>query len=472
MIVTVTSIVKVKLIALFIGPLGVGVISQINSLTSIVFAVIPIGSLGITKFVAEYHHDNKIDEISVLLKYFILRNLPIVFIIFSVLITYSVYFSDLVFNNMEYSHIIIFFSISIPFGMLAGFFDLYLKGLRKISLFVKYSIMSSLISLVLFIPLLTVFEIEGAVIVIVLTYIVNICLGIVLLKKNSLFPSFKNVNHVTIDSKVKKDILKIGLATMLMLFFQQASFLIIKTFVVENFGLFNVGIFQSVFGISNNYFALFFSVIATYSLPKLTTLKNNNEKISEINQTLKLLLFLYTPTIMILYVSRILLIRILYTSEFLPADPLFFFQFLGDYLKALSWIFGLWLLPNLKIKQWLFFDLLNSFFFTAFSIFLSHNFKTLESFSIAYFTSYCLQSIIQYSYLRYSIKFKFMYDNFKNLFVSTMAVGIIFILSRYDVNSGYVFIIPVLIAWTILILKKTDIVSLKHLILSTRSKEM
>lgn len=470
MIVTLTSIVKVKLIALLIGPLGVGIISQINSLSSLVFAIIPIGSLGITKYIAEYYNENRIDEISVLLKYFVLRNLPVVIIIFSALTMYSVYFSDLIFDNVAYNHIIIFFSVSIPLGMLAGFIDLYFKGLRKIGIFVKYSILNSLISLILFIPLITIFEIEGAVIVIVLTYLVNIVLGIFLLKSNKLLPRFSNIKSVKVESKVKKDILKIGLATMLMLFFQQASFLVIKTFIVDNYGLISVGIYQSVFGISNNYFALFFSVIATYSLPKLSTLKNNDDKISEINQTLKLLLFLYTPTITILYVCRIILIKTLYTSEFLSANPLFFFQFLGDYLKALSWIFGLWLLPNLKIKQWLLFDLFNSFFFTAFSIFLSKYYKTLESFTIAYFVSYFVQAIVQYSYLRFTLKFKFMFNNFKSLFISVLTVGVIFILSNYDLDIGFIVLVPALTVWILLIIKKTDIVSLKELIYSVKAK--
>ncbi|KXK45383.1 MAG: hypothetical protein UZ05_CHB002002497 [Chlorobi bacterium OLB5] len=253
---------------------------------------------------------------------------------------------------------------------------------------------------------------------------------------------------------------------MFMLTLQQISLLFIKSYIVDNVGLYSVGIFQSVLSISNNYLALFFSVIATYSLPKLSTLDNNKDKIIEINHILKLVILIYTPLIVLLYIFRVYFILILYSEDFLPNNQLLFYQLSGDYFRALSWIFGLWLLPNLKIKQWLIFDLFNSVCITIVSVILFRIYNSIEVFSLAYLITHFIQVIIQFFYIRFSLGFNFLFNNLNVLSISLTYLIVIFIISRMDVVLGYLIVLPSTLLWLVFVVRKTELESIKLLFVS------
>jgi O-antigen/teichoic acid export membrane protein len=445
-------------------------VSQLNNISSLIFAFIPIGSLGLTKYIAEYYNDDKKYELGNIIVYFLLRNIPIAIIFSFSLFFFADYISEFIFDDNKYSGLLMIFSVSIPLGLITSFMDIYLKGIRKIGLYVKFIAFSSLASLIIYFPLLIAFKLEGAVLTVVITTGVNIVIGALILHRNDLLFFLKKIRHVKIKNEIKKDVVKIGLAAMVMLAIQQISFLLVKSLMADKLGIYNVGIYHSVFSISNSYFALFFSVIGAYSIPKLSTLKKNDEIISEINQVLKLLLFLYTPLIVICYVFRIIIILTLYSEEFLVSNSLFFYQLSGDFFRALSWVFGLWLIPNLKIKQWLIFDLFNSFFFTIASFLLIDYFHSLESFTVAYFLTHFFQTIIQFTYIKYSLSFKFILNNLKILLTSILLIVFVFFLSKYNVLWGYYIILPSLLIWFFIAIKKNDIASLKLLISDIRKK--
>lgn len=447
-----------------IGTLGIGIIAQFNNITGLIFAIIPVGALGFSRYIAEFKESQDFSKIFGLFKIMTFYNIPIAFIISILIILLSKEINVLVFNK-EINLIYIFlFSLSIPFGTLSSIFDIYIKSLRLVKEYAKYISYSSLISLILVVPILFIYGILGAVLSLTVTFLVNIIVGIFIVKKNLVFP--KIFNKQKIDKDIIYNIYKIGSTSVLMLVLQQLSFLFIRTTISNKLSMEQVGIFQSAFSISNGYFGLFFTIIAAYSIPKLSAIKDINMIINEINQTLKLVLLIYFPLLATCFVFRNLLIVLLYSKSFMEASDLLFFQLQGDFLKSLGWVLGLWLLPMLRLKEWLLFDVI--YYVNLVGIFyylLTVQNMGIKSVSLAYYLSFLIHFILNLIYIRRKLNFKFMDRNLKLLLSSLFCLVVLFVITEYSQLFGYILFPLLISAWFVLNISKNDFLKLKLLFL-------
>ncbi len=333
--------------------------------------------------------------------------------------------------------------------------------------YVLFLVLSSFTNVLVNVPLIYFFGLYGAILSFVLLSLINTTIGIFILKRIKLIPNLKKTKKV--DRNVISDIYKVGLGSVLAMVMHQLTFIIVRSNIASELGLGSVGIFQSVYAISVNYFGIFFVLLATYSIPKFSTFKTNHENNQELNTTLKFLLILYTPLIIIMFTFRTFFISILYSDEFLSAKDLLIFQLSGDFFRALSWVFNIWLIPNLKIKQWIIFDLIfYLLFFGLFYYMLNSDFG-IKSVSIAYLLAYGFYLIINFAYTKYSLAFKYRNKNLKSLIVSFIVLVTAFIISEYNEYYGYLTILPIILIWMFFVVKKQDYLNLIS-ILSTKIK--
>jgi len=420
--------------------------------------------MGFTKFLSEYHSENKSDKVSYLVKKFFKHNFIISLLISLSIAIFSIPLSKIFFSNDNYWSLLILFSISIPFTLVSSIIETYFRAIREINIYVKYSIICALFSLAIAIPAMLYFEIKGVVFVLTVSSLISIFIGFLFLKRKGILPNFRILSKV--ENSVFRDIYKIGIGMMLMMAIQQLSFLFIRTIIAKKLGINEVGIFQSVYSISNNYFGLFFVIIAAYSIPKLSILKTNALIIEELNQTIKLLILVYTPLILICFIFRYYIIQLLYTNNFIAAKELFYFQLQGDFLRALSWVFGLWLVPKMKIKQMILFDILFYFNLISISLYLLNvENMGVKSISIAYLIAYCFHFLINFIYAKYTLGFRFTKHNLQIFIYSFIAIIVLFILFEYFVNFGYYAVTPILLLWFIKCVNKDDLYKLRALFL-------
>jgi O-antigen/teichoic acid export membrane protein len=465
----IVAIIRTKILALIAGPIGVGIYSQFISISSLSNAILPVGSIGLTRYMSNYFSKNKTGEIAYLARFFFIRNFIIAILLTICFLIFAEKFSEIILTDLSLYNLFIIFSISIPISLFFNFVDIFFRSSRKITNYVIFQSFCALTNLIINVPLIFIWEITGAVVGIVLSTAINSLIGIIIIKKIKIFPNFNIVKKV--ESKVIKDIFWFGISSMVALIVMQMTLLIIKINLGDELGINAVGIFQSVYAISVNYFGIFFALLATYSIPKFSTFNTNKEYNDELNTTLKFLLIVYTPIIVFVYILRTLLIKVLYSDEFLLARELLFFQLLGDFFKAISWTFGLWLIPKLKIKQWLIFDIINYmvFYFTFYALLYSGKFG-IKSVSIAYMISFILHVIINFAYVKISLNFSLSLANLKILSFSSLFVIFAFAISSYNEGIGYLVILPLLSIWLFLSIKKEELNLIKEIIYSKLKK--
>jgi len=450
-----SAIVRTKILALVVGTVGMGVISQLANTSALVFSFLPVGNLGLLRYISEFYEKRRMREINYLMRFFFLQNLFFIVIVGLLLALYSREISKLVFSNDIFSYAILIFSVSLPFALAGSFVDIYLRGLRTIKQYVEYNVFSSLLMLAMYIGLPIAFGLEGAVVAFSLYGLISTLVGIRVVKGLRLFPSFSATSKVEKD--VVKNIYKIGIASMIMAIGQQFTFLSSKSVVAYELGLHEVGLYQSVFAVSNNYFGLFFTIVGAYSIPKLSSIKDFSGTSNEINNTLKLLILIFTPLIIISFVFRDFVLILLYSKDFIQARDLFFFQLPGDFMKALSWALGLWLVPYLRIKEWLMFDLIFDMVFLAvFYYLIMIQDCGIRSLSIAYFLAYAVHLVINFVYIRHSLRFKIENRVLQILLLSSFSIVTVFAVSYYYEYAGYVVLLPVLVTWLLLSVRKNE----------------
>jgi len=333
---------------------------------------------------------------------------------------FSKYISLILLNTEDYYYLIMLLGVILPVNVLGFFFDAYLKGLKQIKLFVKITVISSLLTLLFYFPLVYFLDIAGAVI----SLFVN---SFILL-----FLSYRNLKVIgltgTIGFSLPKlnnlgGIFKIGIGSLITGSVLQLMYLILRTITINKLGIHENGIYQSIYNISQNYFGFIFISMSAYTLPKYSGISNDKDLIREININLRIVLFAIVPLIVIFYLFQDLILTLAFSKDFLSAARLLKYQFLGDFFKTTSWILGLWLIARGKILLWVLLDVVYCInFIVIYYSLLEFYSKDLVTISMAYLVCNLIHLILNIIVINKYLGFTFTKTNMVMITLSFITI--------------------------------------------------
>ncbi len=467
-VVFVCSFLKNKLLAVVLGVSGVGVVSQLSNFVGFLNYFVPLGiPNGLSKVVAE----EQVTE-NEKLRYYLESSLNMVLyptIVFSAIVFFlSNSISMFLLESEEFSGYIRIISLAVPFIVLNSIMEGFLRGLKQISLYVKLIIITNILNLLFIVPVVLLFGITGGVYGIISSYVIYVFYSYFSLKKEGLLHGVRLFR--SIDRQLFRKLLKVSFVLLMSGAMFQLTLLILRKMIISDFGIYYNGIFQSVIGISINYFGFIFLSLSTYSFPTVSKLLLNDDINTELNTNVRYIVTLMVPLIIVLFVFRSFVISILFTSEFLPAEGLFAFQFLGDFFKALSWSIGIWMVPKMKLKEFLLLEVILNinliFFFWFLLTFWENNIYCV---SLSYLLAFAIHSVLNYAVAKRSLNFSFGSKNRRLLIVSLLFLVPLIFISQYYVNIGYILILPALASWLFLIVDRRDFEELKSLLISNKN---
>lgn len=457
----ITGIVRTKIFAIILGTFGVGVISQLSNFSGLVLFISTIGiPIGVTKFVSQWEKEGKWNEINeiVFKSTLILVILGLVFLILSVV--FSKQISYIILDSDTYAIPVILIACSFPLSLVITILDALVRGLKNFNLYVKISIICSILGLAIGLIFVIFYNILGFSLSILSYPIFSLIIYFYFFKKEKVIDFKKLLIFDFKFSDALKSILKLGFASLVLGLLDQLTILLIRSMIVKNIGIESNGIYQCVTGISNNYFSLFYMSLGAYILPILSEMNDNNEMNREINDTYKLTLLGIVPIIAGTFILRKFIIVILYSTKFNPASDLMIFNFAGDYFKALSWILGAWLIPRSKFKLWLIIGISYYVNFAGAYLVLSLYTNDLKNVVIAYLYASIFHFFVNFYYIRKLNKFEFRTDSFKLMITSTVFLSLILVSSEYNEIWGYYIILPLIALWLKFSVKKEDFLKL------------
>lgn len=333
------SIIRTKLIAIFIGPAGMGIATLLNSTINIISGITGLGiETSAVKHISGSYKNDDLNSISTNVA--IVKKLALVTGILGALLTISLspWLSRLTFGNSEHIFSFVFLSITLLFKQLSTGQLVVLQGLRKMRFLAKANFYGNLFGLMFSIPLYYYYRIDAIVPTIIVASFSSLLFSYSYSKKIRIVKVDVSNRQLTTEGK---NIIRLGIMLTLSGFMTLLSTYLIQIYVGKIGGLEEVGLYNAGFTLLNSYVGIIFTVMATDYFPKLASICDENEKVrtSVIQQSFVSILII-TPIIILFLIFIPLIIKILYTPKFISISSMVCFGILGMLFRAVSWSMG------------------------------------------------------------------------------------------------------------------------------------
>jgi PST family polysaccharide transporter len=243
----------------------------------------------------------------------------------------------------------------LPFYIGNIFLVAIINGLGKYRKVILINILGSLLGLFVTVILITQFQVSGALFSIVITpsllffvsfYFINKELKILkFISKNEVkFVALKNFSSFTIMALVSS-------------VFGPLVLLSIRNHVIGSLGIDAAGYWEGLNRISSYYFLFITSILGIYFLPKLSNSKSVRETNSLIISYFKTVLPIFVSGLIVIFIFKDVIIQLLFTKDFSPMSTLFFWQIVGDILKAASYILAFQFYAKKMTKAFVLFEI-------------------------------------------------------------------------------------------------------------------
>ncbi len=424
----VISVVRSKVVALLIGPSGVGIVGLLTSGTSLVQSMTHLGlSQSAVKDVAEAHSSGDQDKVNRTVS--VLRHLVWFTGLLGMIgvIAFSPLLSKTSFGNYDYTLPFIFLSVILLFNQLSGGQNVILQGTRRLTYLAKASVWGSIIGLVICIPLYYWLGVKGIVPNLILGALTTMLLSWHYSRKVPYQPvklSFKEV------VQGGGQMLKMGIAMSVSGVLVALSAYLLRSFISHKGGLDQVGLFQAGYAIMTSYVGMVFSAMGTDYYPRLAAVNKDNEKCRVImNQQGEVGILILAPLIIACIVFVPFVVRILYSEKFLGANEYIIWAASGMLFKMASWAISFVFIAKGESKLFIINETIVNLYSLGFQI-LGYYLLGLKGIGIGYaltFLVYFFQ-VFFISHKRYQFRFT---SGFNNVFFSQLGLLVICVVAIF-----------------------------------------
>ncbi len=362
-----TGFVSVKVVAAIIGPVGVALLGQLNNFTQILLSVSNGGiNAGVTKYISE-HSNSKKDYILYLgTGFWVTVVLSIATSL--VLFIFAGYFSEDILHDIRYKSVFYVFGGTILLYALNALLTAVINGFKEYKKYVIANIVGSLVGMLFAVILSIRYGIMGALISTVTfqSIVFFITLGLVAKSYWFKWKSFLLIFNKNVAAQLGHySLMAIASAVTI-----PAGQMIVRNFIIKKQSISEAGIWEGINRISAMYLMVITASLSVYFLPKLSELKSQKELRHEIFSVYKLVVPFLLLTTFIIYIFRLFIIHLLFTSEFNAMQDLFAFQLVGDILKIMGWVLGYLLLAKAMSKVYIIMEIVNFILLVLISYFL------------------------------------------------------------------------------------------------------
>ncbi|GLB50008.1 O-antigen translocase [Neptunitalea lumnitzerae] len=385
----VARLVLNKVIA-FVGPANFAIYGQFKDLFVLLTSISQLGTEnGIVKYTAETQANKT--NYGKFLSTSITIHLISSIITSLIVLAFNNQINEVLFKKEDYSSYIIIICSTLTFAALYNLLLHVINGLKDIKTHTFITLTATVVSAILTIILVKLFSLQGLLYSIGINNILFIIIALFFLRGKELIP-FKKIK-LKIDKTYVPKLLGFSLMSLAGIISLSLSLLFIRTLIIDELSTFDAGIWDSLWRLSAIYFVFLTSSFKFYLLPTFSTIENSLLK----NEVLKIwkitfpVILLITATI---FLGKDLLIRILFTKEFLAIKSIILFQLLGDIFRIHSWVIGNVLIAKVKTKAFVILQLIWAL------IFCSSSYLFLKTFGLIGVTyAFCFTSVLHFIFL-------------------------------------------------------------------------
>lgn len=330
------EVIKSKFIAVLLGPLGVGIQGLYTSAIQLILQITSFGlSSSAVRNVAEANGSGDRTRVSRVV--FALRRLVWITGLLGMVmvIVFSPILSSFSFGDSNHILAFIFLSITLLLSQLSSGQKVILQGTRQLKLLAKSSAIGVTLGLAFAIPLYYWLGVKGIVPNILIASITTLVL--------TWFYSRKvEIERISITYKEVfqegKSMLVMGVAMSISQLLASSSAYVLRACLRSWGGVEVVGLFTAGYLLMTQYTGLVFTAMGTDFYPRLASVNQDNEKCRNMmNQQGEIGLLILAPLMVFCIVFIPIIIRILYSDDFLSINSYVVWCSTGMMFKMCSW---------------------------------------------------------------------------------------------------------------------------------------
>ena len=336
----VIGLLRTKVLALLLGPSGVGLASLYTGLmgTASTVATMGLGVVG-TRQIAEAYSKEDTHAIKVARRALFWGTMAlaaagglVVWSLRSVLAVQAL-------GSASYSRAVGWLSIGVALSVAGASQAALIQGMRRIGDIARLNVFGSAISTVLGIGLLWRWGNAGLVAYILVAPLASFVLGHLYVSR---LPK-AGTESATLQELTRewKMLLRLGLAMVGAGLVQQLAQLWIRIDVARVLGAQSLGQYQAAWTISMQYVSFVLMAMGTDYYPRLTGVIHDHKAARNlVNEQTEIATLLSAPVFIAMMAVAPWVIHLLYAASFTPAIEILRWQVLGDVLKVVSWPLG------------------------------------------------------------------------------------------------------------------------------------
>ncbi len=348
------GLVRAKILALMLGPYGLGVFSQANSFFVLLqgFFALGLGS-SLTKMIAEYRAKEDFDSLNQTIVSVMALYGAASIVLISISTIASAPLARFAFNDLAYRHFIVLVSITAFAWVLQLEMLFTFRGLLHWRESSYTALVGNSINIILVIICVYIWGLNGAVISLLLAQMVNLTIASFFLVHRVAPLHQIRFWHYRPSLAILRRLINFAAPITLLNLVASIGYLLIRSQIVHQLGAEATGLYQAIISVSTAYMGFLSNSVWSYGIPKISSLAQNRAGAVNVqNNSLRVSLLVLAPFTLALLAGREIWIPILYSNAFISIAPLFIWQFMGDLLLIVRQNILITLIPFEKIRNY------------------------------------------------------------------------------------------------------------------------
>lgn len=353
------NLIKTKVVAILLGPAGVGINGLYTSAISLIAQVtnMGLGSSAVRNVAEAYgtgNHERMSRVVTAFRKLVWLTGLLGMIAV----IALSPILSKTSFGDNAHIWGFIIISVTMLMSQLRSGQRVILQGTRKLQYLTKSTAYGLTIGLIVCIPLYYFWGVNGIVPNIVIASLVSLLLSWHFSRKVP-------IENVSMSMKEAfqegRTMLTMGIAMSLTHIFSSLISYALRAFIRLEGGVEDVGVFTAGYQLMNQYTGLVFTSMITDFYPRLSAVNTDNAKCRDlVNKQAEIGLLILAPMMAVCIVFIPFVVRLLFSDKFLPVNDYIIWCAVGIFFKVASFAIGYVLLAKAESKLFLITETISS----------------------------------------------------------------------------------------------------------------
>ena len=436
------NIIKNKIIAVLLGPYGMGISGMITASTSLISTLSGFGlQTSSVRDISQAYTSKNINRTRIIIT--VLRKLIIITGLIGTIITFfsAKQLSIWSFGNDDFAVAFRIVSVILFFDQLSIGQTVLMQATYHYKFMVKASLIGSFFGLVISIPIYYIWKIDAIAPTIIVASLSNLFFSWFYSRKipiKSVHLSTKQIYHGG------KTMLTLGLAIALTGVINAGQAYILRIFISNYGNIEDVGFYMAGVSITTSYIGVILTAMASDYSPRLAAVANdNNMFIQVINRQIVLVLIIISPLI-IIFISFIKQLTILlFSPHFVVIAGMVEWMMFGMFFRAISWGLSFALVAKGESKIFFLNESIASTYSLLFSI-LGYRLFGFTGMGIAYCLAYIIYMIQMYYQCNKLFKFNFSSDIYKKVLPLILMSTVIFSLILIFGSTNYRYTIGTL----------------------------